>query len=102
MSKIRYIEHTFSWFVFQFLMLSHIMNIFLSLRILILGTILFLMGQVALAQADDIALAKEYFRKQEYEKAESMFEKLSRHDQAFTTVYPEYLKTTLALRKYKD
>ncbi|GEO04225.1 hypothetical protein AAE02nite_18890 [Adhaeribacter aerolatus] len=102
MSKIRYIEHTFFWFVFRYLMLSHVMNFILSLRILILGTILFLMGQVALAQADDIALAKEYFRKQEYEKAESMFEKLSRNDQAFATIYPEYLKTTLALRKYKD
>ena len=78
------------------------MKFSLSLRILVLGAFLFLMGQVALAQADDIALAKEYFRKQEYEKAESMFEKLSRNDQVFTTVYPEYLKTTLALRKYKD
>ncbi|KAA5546396.1 tetratricopeptide repeat protein [Adhaeribacter rhizoryzae] len=78
------------------------MKFFLSLRILVLGALLLLVGQGAFAQADEIALAKEYFRKQEYEKAESIFEKLSRNDQVFATIYPEYLKTTLALRKYKD
>lgn len=72
------------------------------LRKVALGVCLCLMGQLAFAQADEIALAKEYFRKQEYEKAESIFEKLGRNDQAFATIYPEYLKTELALRKYKD
>jgi len=69
---------------------------------LILGAALTLLSHSVWAQADDIALAREYFRKQEYEKAESIFEKVSRNDQAFATVYPEYLKTLLALRQNKE
>ena len=71
-------------------------------KILLLSIFLLCQGQAVWAQADDIALAKEYFQKQEYEKAESIFEKLSRNDQAFTTIYPDYLKTLLALKQYKD
>ena len=54
------------------------------------------------SQTDDVALARQYYQKEEYGKAAVLFEKLSNKDQTFTTVYPEYLKSLLALKEFKD
>ncbi|WP_034256647.1 tetratricopeptide repeat protein [Adhaeribacter aquaticus] len=72
------------------------------MKILLLYLSLLFICTSAWAQTDDIALAREYFQKQDYQKAETIFEKLSDNNQVFATVYPEYLKTLLALKKYKD
>ncbi|MDX5346812.1 MAG: tetratricopeptide repeat protein [Hymenobacteraceae bacterium] len=58
--------------------------------------------QVALAQNQDLALAREYFRKGEYEKADAIYSKLIDNNQLYQVVYPEYLQTLLALQQYKD
>ena len=53
------------------------------------------------SQTDDVALARQYFQKEEYGKAAVLFEKLSNKDQTFNTVYPEYLKSLLVLKEFK-
>ena len=52
------------------------------------------------AQTDEVALARQYFQKQEYEKANALFEKLSNNSQACTVVYPDYLKSLFALKDF--
>jgi tetratricopeptide (TPR) repeat protein len=54
------------------------------------------------AQTDQVALAKQYFQKQEYEKANALFEKLSGNNQVFATVYPDYLKSLVAVKDFKE
>lgn len=62
-------------------------------------SILSISGQ---AQGNEVALAQEYYQKQDYEKASAIFKKLADKDQYFVTVYPDYLKTLLALKQYKE
>ncbi|MGV3503049.1 MAG: tetratricopeptide repeat protein [Adhaeribacter sp.] len=54
------------------------------------------------AQTDEVALAKQYYQKQEYEKANALFEKLSNNNQFFANVYPEYLRSLLAIKDFKE
>jgi len=54
------------------------------------------------AQTDEVALAKQYYQKQEYEKANALFEKLSNNNQFFANVYPEYLRSLLASKDFKE
>ncbi|WP_181304846.1 tetratricopeptide repeat protein [Rufibacter sp. XAAS-G3-1] len=51
---------------------------------------------------EQMALAKEYLRQNEFGKAEALFSKLIEHDIQFGLVYPDYLKTLLALRNFKE
>ncbi|WP_207433747.1 tetratricopeptide repeat protein [Sabulibacter ruber] len=51
---------------------------------------------------EQMALAKEYLRQSDYAKAEALFSKLIEQDVQFGLVYPDYLKTLLALRNYKE
>jgi len=73
----------------------------LSLKIF-LSCFLLLNATLGWSQTDDVALARQYYQKEEYGKAAVLFEKLSNKDQTFATVYPEYLKSLLALKEFKD
>ena len=53
------------------------------------------------AQTDEVALARQYFQQQEYEKANALFEKLSNNNQAFAAVYSDYLKSLFAVKDFK-
>ncbi|QNF32563.1 tetratricopeptide repeat protein [Adhaeribacter swui] len=52
--------------------------------------------------SEEEALAKTYLQKQEYDKASSIYSKLANNNQQFNTIYPDYLKTLLALKNYKE
>jgi len=65
------------------------------------GFILICISHIASAQTQDLELAREYLHKGEYQKAEALYEKLITNQRFFYTVYPDYLKTLLALRNYK-
>jgi tetratricopeptide (TPR) repeat protein len=54
------------------------------------------------AQTDEVALARQYFQQQEYEKANALFEKLGNNNQAFAAVYPDYLKSLFAVKNFKE
>jgi len=73
----------------------------ISLKIL-LSCFLLLSATWGWSQTDDVALARQYYQKEEYGKAAVLFEKLSNKDQTFATVYPEYLKSLLTLKEFKD
>jgi len=73
----------------------------ISLKIL-LSCFLLLSATWGWGQTDDVALARQYYQKEEYGKAAVLFEKLSNKDQTFITVYPEYLKSLLTLKEFKD
>ncbi|MBC3539537.1 tetratricopeptide repeat protein [Rufibacter sediminis] len=51
---------------------------------------------------EQMALAKEYLRQNDYAKAEALFSKLVEQEVQFGLVYPDYLKTLLGLRNYKE
>lgn len=51
---------------------------------------------------EELALAKEYLRQNEYQKAQMLFSQLVEDEVQFGVVYPDYLKTLLALRNYKE
>lgn len=73
------------------------MKRFLLLLLLALAT-----GTAALAQSTDLALAKEYVRKQDWAKAAATFQTLPADVQQSSGAYPDYLKTLLQLKFYKD
>ncbi len=50
----------------------------------------------------ELALAKEYARKQEWAKAAATFQGLPAEVQQSAAAYPDYLKTLLSLKLYKD
>lgn len=50
----------------------------------------------------ELALAREYVRKQEWAKAAATFEGLPAEMQQSSAAYPDYLKTLLSLKLYKD
>lgn len=58
---------------------------------------------VAVAQQQqDLELARQYFSQGDYAKAEELYGKLIDNDRLFHAVYPDYLKTLLAQRNYKE
>lgn len=59
-------------------------------------------GLAALAQSTDLALAKEYVRKQDWAKAAATFQTLPADVQQSSAAYPDYLKALLQLKLYKD
>ncbi len=68
-------------------------------------TILGLWGYIPLrAQQvpEEVALARTYLQRQEYVKAEALYRKLSDDNQQFAAIYPDYFKTLLALKNYKE
>jgi tetratricopeptide (TPR) repeat protein len=67
----------------------------ISLCLLLLATSLW-------AQTDEVALAHQYFQKQEYVKANALYEKLTNNNQVFATVYPDYLKSLFAVKNFKE
>jgi tetratricopeptide (TPR) repeat protein len=54
------------------------------------------------AQTQDLNLAREYYSKGEYSKAAGLYEKLIEDQRLFHVAYPDYLKTLLAMRNYKE
>lgn len=51
---------------------------------------------------EEVALAKTYLQRQEYEKANSIYGKLISNNDQFAEIYPDYLKTLLALKNFKE
>ncbi|WP_230392072.1 tetratricopeptide repeat protein [Pontibacter sp. FD36] len=56
----------------------------------------------SMAQNQELALAREYLSKGEYQKAETIYSKLINDERLFHTVYPDYLKTLLAQNNHKE
>lgn len=56
----------------------------------------------ATAQTQELQLAREYYSKGEYAKAEEMYSKLIEQPRFFAAVYPDYLRVLLAQRNYKE
>jgi tetratricopeptide (TPR) repeat protein len=69
---------------------------------LLLSLCLTIAATIAQAQTQNLELAREYFSKGEYQKAAELYEKLVEDKRLFSVTYPDYLKTLLALRNYKE
>lgn len=69
---------------------------------LLLPIFLLLAAPTAQAQQQDLELAREYFTQGDYAKAEALYGKLINDQRLFHVVYPDYLKTLLAQRDYKE
>jgi tetratricopeptide (TPR) repeat protein len=69
---------------------------------LLLALCLTIAATIAQAQTQNLELAREYFSKGEYQKAAELYEKLVEDKRLFSVTYPDYLKTLLALRNYKE
>lgn len=80
------------------------MSLFIRVNLCALAMLLLLGHHTLRAQVvpEEVALAKTYLQRQEYGKAASIYEKLISDNQQFAAVYPDYLKTLLALKEYKD
>lgn len=79
------------------MLMLHKKLIYLFFTLFILG-----FSQITFAQVQDLELAREYFHKGEFQKAEALYERLVNDQRLFYAVYPDYLKTLLALRNYKE
>ncbi|MBC5774533.1 tetratricopeptide repeat protein [Pontibacter sp. KCTC 32443] len=69
---------------------------------LLLALCFILVATIAQGQTQDLELAREYFSKGDYQKAGALYEKLIENRRLFSLAYPDYLKTLLALRNYKE
>lgn len=73
--------------------------------VLAIGLLAFLIlatsGQVQ-AQNKDVQLADEYFQKKEYEKANSLYEKLALRPQYLKQIYANYLASLLGQKDFKN
>lgn len=69
---------------------------------LLLTLALLLAIPAARAQSQEMALAREYYNKGEYQKAETIYGKLINDERLFHTVYPDYLNTLLAQDNHKE
>ncbi|EAY30561.1 tetratricopeptide repeat domain protein [Microscilla marina ATCC 23134] len=81
------------------------MNQTITRFFLMLGIIIFanlIMPPQAVAQNKNLQLADEYFQKKEYEKANSLYEKLSLRTTYLQQVYTNYLASLLAQKQFKD
>ena len=73
------------------------------IRRIYLSVILILMvALAATAQNQELQLAREYYSKGDYAKAEELYSKLADQPRIFQVVYPDYLKVLLAQRNYKE
>ncbi|MFD2246687.1 tetratricopeptide repeat protein [Pontibacter ruber] len=68
----------------------------------VLTLLLLVAAPVAMAQNQELELAREYLMKGDYQKAEGIYSKLIDEPRLFAVVYPDYLKTLLAQRNYKE
>lgn len=69
---------------------------------LLLGLLIWLAAPKAQAQQQDLQLARQYLSQGDYTKAEALYSKLIEDQRVFFVVYPDYLKTLLAQRNYKE
>ncbi|AKD02857.1 tetratricopeptide repeat protein [Pontibacter korlensis] len=69
---------------------------------LMLSLMVLIAAPVAKAQQQDLELARQYFSQGDYTKAEELYGKLIDNQRLFHAVYPDYLKTLLAQRNYKE
>ncbi|WP_439880892.1 tetratricopeptide repeat protein [Pontibacter sp. MBLB2868] len=69
---------------------------------LLLWLLLSVAAPYAMAQTQELELAREYYNQGDYTKAEKMYEKLINEPRLFQVVYPDYLKILLAQRNYKE
>ena len=73
-----------------------------QIRILFFTLLLVCANLAALAQSQELQLAREYHSKGDYAKAEELYSKLIEQPRFFAAVYPDYLKVLLAQREYKE
>ncbi|MCX2740515.1 tetratricopeptide repeat protein [Pontibacter anaerobius] len=70
---------------------------------LLLSLLVLLSAPAARAQQQqDLELARQYFSQGDYDKAEELYGRLIEDQRLFHAVYPDYLKTLLAQRNYKE
>ncbi|GHA64275.1 tetratricopeptide repeat protein [Pontibacter akesuensis] len=69
---------------------------------LVLALLVLFAAPMATAQQQDLRLARQYFSQGDYAKAEALYSKMISNEQLFHMVYPDYLKTLLAQRNYKE
>ncbi len=77
---------------------------FLSLSVftLLLTLAMLLVPNLVLAQTNNIALANEYYRKGELEKAVALYEDLAKDDRQFNVIYQNYLNALMGLGDFKE
>ena len=68
----------------------------------LLVLICFLIINITIAQNQQLDLANEYFNKADYEKAEMLYEKLSKKDNNLELIYDNYRITLLKLIRTDD
>ncbi|MEJ8802538.1 tetratricopeptide repeat protein [Pontibacter sp. H249] len=71
-------------------------------RILLSAILVLIVTFAATAQNQELQLAREYYSKGDYAKAEELYNKLIEQPRYFQAVYPDYLKVLLAQRNYKE
>ena len=64
---------------------------------ILLALICFLIINITVAQNQQLDLANEYFNKADYEKAATLYEKLSKKDDNLESIYDKYRTTLLKL-----
>ncbi|MBC5994190.1 tetratricopeptide repeat protein [Pontibacter cellulosilyticus] len=72
------------------------------LRIILSTLLLLFITLTASAQSQELQLAREYYGKGDYAKAEELYSKLIEQQRLFQVVYPDYLKVLVAQRDYKE
>ncbi|TXK46743.1 tetratricopeptide repeat protein [Pontibacter qinzhouensis] len=78
------------------------MQIRILLSLVFMMVLLASVKLVAQSKQQEVELAREYLSKGDFEKAESLYAKLIDDQRLFHVVYPDYLKTLLAQRNYKE
>lgn len=73
-----------------------------SYHTLLFALLLLLVAPAAKGQTQELELAREYFSQSDYGKAEALYSKLIAEPRLFEVVYPDYLRTLLARRNYKE
>jgi predicted Zn-dependent protease len=69
---------------------------------IVLAWLIFGIFSQSKAQTKDFELAEEYFAQSEFEKAREMYEKLARSPRNLPLIYPNYLKTLVQLKDFKE
>ncbi len=69
---------------------------------IVLIAILIFTHSFLIAQNQDKELAEEYFQQEEYEKAISLYEKMSNDGVPLNEIYPNYLQSLTAVKNFKE
>ena len=77
-------------------------SLFWGVGLLIIFSFIFLLQAQTQHTPKDLQLANEYFQKKEYEKANTLYEKLSRNPLYLKRIYDNYLASLVSLKDFKS